>query len=389
MIYRPFITCASLFFIATALAVSPGFSQRRQETNADSLTGGAVITGITWDFAHEITLAPGSDLWPTTWGADDNVWTGWGDGGGFGGADHINRVSVGFAKISGLPPGITGTNVWGNTRAGGGKAQYQATFCGKPESAISANGVLYIWIGSSYNNNIGDTPHCTVNPLVPNHHLAYSSDAGVTWKEESWAFPEDKGAFVFNNFLNFGRDNAGAPGGYVYIYGNKTGDSVDTYLLRVAPDKVTSLRDYQVFMGLNDRGNPTWSHTYSTAKAKPVDHANGGIDATFYHAVTGCYVTANFRTGVGSLVMNIAPHPWGPWTTIASEDNWGGFGNTGESLLLSFPTKWISEDGKTLWGVFSWGAPAGDAFHLLKATLSFDTSSPASHLKSPGTDGKN
>ncbi|MFI5163370.1 MAG: hypothetical protein ACHQHN_18975, partial [Sphingobacteriales bacterium] len=107
--HRPFITCISLFFIAATLAVCPGFSQQKQETNR--LSRHPVITGITWDFAHEIILAPGSDLWPVTWGADDNIWTGWGDGGGFGGADHINRVSVGFAKISGIPPGITGTNV--------------------------------------------------------------------------------------------------------------------------------------------------------------------------------------------------------------------------------------------------------------------------------------
>src|SRR5215471_14280056 len=71
-----------------------------------------VFHGVTWDFAHQVTLAKGSDLWPLTWGADDNVWGGWGDGGGFGGDNAVDRASVGFAKISGSPPNITGVNVW-------------------------------------------------------------------------------------------------------------------------------------------------------------------------------------------------------------------------------------------------------------------------------------
>lgn len=386
MIYRSFLTSV-FFIIVMLLAQSGGFTQTRRPNigmvaksaalmeSATSCPQHPVITGITWDFAHQIILASGSDLWPTTWGADDHVWTGWGDGGGFGGGNHINRASVGFARISGIPPNIKGSNIWGSTKTGGGKAQYQATFCGKPESEISAKGVLYVWIGSYYNNNVTDTPHCAVNPSVPNHHLAYSTDGGITWKEKSWEFTENMGAFVFNNFINFGRDNAEAPEGYVYLYGRKIGDSTDTYLARVAPDKVISLPDYEVFTGLDEQGDAKWSDTFQTSNAKPVDPANGGIGATFYHAVTGSYVTANFRTGIGSLVINVAPQPWGPWTTIESEDDWGGFGNTGEPLLLTFPTKWISTDGKTLWGVFSWGSPAGDAFHLLKATLSFGNAS--------------
>jgi len=45
-----------------------------------------VIRGANWEFEHLIRLASnpgkgGSDLWPTTWTADGNVYTGCGDGG--------------------------------------------------------------------------------------------------------------------------------------------------------------------------------------------------------------------------------------------------------------------------------------------------------------------
>src|ERR1700757_3222325 len=44
----------------------------------------SVIQDITWDFANLIRQAQGSDLWPNTWASDNNVYAGWGDGGGFG-----------------------------------------------------------------------------------------------------------------------------------------------------------------------------------------------------------------------------------------------------------------------------------------------------------------
>ena len=40
-----------------------------------------LISGVTWDFEHLVRKAHGSDLWPVTWGADGDVYTGWGDGG--------------------------------------------------------------------------------------------------------------------------------------------------------------------------------------------------------------------------------------------------------------------------------------------------------------------
>jgi len=271
-----------------------------------------------------------------------------------------------------MPPDITGTNVWGNTSAGAAQAEHQATFCGKPESEISAGGVLSIWIGSSYNDNAMDNPRCPATPDTPNHVLAQSTDGGASWTEQDWKFTEDTGDFTFNNFVEYEQDNAGAPGGYLYLYGFKAG-SPGTYLVRVTPSDVTTLASYQVFTGLDGNGAPMWTATYDTSNA--VDVGTGsiyGVGGTFFHAASGEYITATFATGVGSLQVLTSPNLWGPWTSVESETNWNNYGNTGESLALLFPTKWVSADGKELWGVFSWGDVPGDALHLMKATLSYE-----------------
>jgi hypothetical protein len=72
-----------------------------------------------------------------------------------------------------------------------------------------------------------------------------------------------------------------------------------------------------------------------------------------------------------------ARQPWGPWSTVAYDNNWGGMGMAGEGLTCEFPQKWMSADGSTLWAIFSvygegakQGIKAHDRFNLIKATLS-------------------
>jgi hypothetical protein len=53
-----------------------------------------VFRSITWHWETHTTAALGSDLWPVTWGADDQLYAAWGDGGGFGGSDTDGRVAL-------------------------------------------------------------------------------------------------------------------------------------------------------------------------------------------------------------------------------------------------------------------------------------------------------
>ncbi|HWI59549.1 MAG TPA: hypothetical protein VNZ22_20140, partial [Bacillota bacterium] len=63
----------------------------------------------------------------------------------------------------------------------------------------------------------------------------------------------------------------------------------------------------------------------------------------------------------GGFGVYDAPEPWGPWTTVFFTEDWDvGPGETG-----SFPTKWMSADGRTLTYVFS----GDDSFSVRQATL--------------------
>ena len=65
-----------------------------------------------------------------------------------------------------------------------------------------------------------------------------------------------------------------------------------------------------------------------------------------------------FKGGMGIFD---APQPWGPWTTVFYTQEW----DMGPGESSSFPTKWISADGKTLHLVFS----GEDSFSVRRATL--------------------
>ena len=56
-----------------------------------------------------------------------------------------------------------------------------------------------------------------------------------------------------------------------------------------------------------------------------------------------------------------APDPWGPWTTVFSVEHW----DVGPGETSSFPTKWMSDDGRTIYLAFS----GDDHFSVRKATL--------------------
>jgi hypothetical protein len=75
------------------------------------------------------------------------------------------------------------------------------------------------------------------------------------------------------------------------------------------------------------------------------------------------------RGDQGTLGIFDAREPWGPWTTIAYYDDWLALRGTGigrEMLFINDPTKWIADDGKTLWAIFTGGR---DRFMMVKGTV--------------------
>ncbi|HEX3314776.1 MAG TPA: hypothetical protein VHR72_07800, partial [Gemmataceae bacterium] len=51
----------------------------------------------------------------------------------------------------------------------------------------------------------------------------------------------------------------------------------------------------------------------------------------------------------GGFAVYDGPEPWGPWTTAYFTEKW----DVGPGESSSFPTRWMSADGKTLHLVFS------------------------------------
>jgi hypothetical protein len=63
----------------------------------------------------------------------------------------------------------------------------------------------------------------------------------------------------------------------------------------------------------------------------------------------------------GGIAIYEAPEPWGPWTTVYFTQEWDVA--PGESA--GFPTKWMSQDGLSMYLVFS----GDDHFSVRKAEL--------------------
>ncbi len=71
----------------------------------------AAIKGVTWAPKETIVRrAPGSDNWPLAWADDDALYTGYGDGNGF---EPLvpQKLSLGFAKVTGGPEDFAGENI--------------------------------------------------------------------------------------------------------------------------------------------------------------------------------------------------------------------------------------------------------------------------------------
>jgi len=331
-----------------------------------------VIRGIDWHWETYTTAALGSDLWPVTWGPDGNLYTAWGDGGGFGGSDHDGRVAMGFARIEGTPAHWRGVNI-----NGGKNPEHPASFPhkGKTAGLIFAKGVLY----SIVNLQDGTWPDV-------NHALAWSTNCGATWEMAGWRFSKAEGQFQPAVFLNFGRDGSGAPpslDGYVYLYGGKHSPLPQArsriYLARAPADRVKEQAAYEFFQGTVSNGQPKWTLPIGPAADQAAavfcDPNNEGIGSVVYSPALKCYLLASFR-GPGQLGVFDAPNPWGPWTTVCYYEDFGGMGAAGEGLLCTFPQKWMSPDGLTVWAIFSvyggsakTGIDAHDRFNLIKATL--------------------
>jgi CubicO group peptidase (beta-lactamase class C family) len=308
-----------------------------------------VIKSIHWAPQGTIVRkARDSDTWPLTWADDDSQYTAFGDGHGFD-PPSPDKLSLGFAKVVGPPEDFTGINIpsaTGERKGNGAKGQ-------KASGMLMVEGVLYMWA-----RNAG------------NSRLAWSSDHAKTWTWSEWRFET---SFGCPTFLNFGKDYTNARDKYVYIYspdGDSAYQAADRMVLaRVPKGRVTERGDYEFSKGMIPEGVPLW--TKEIAERKSVFSHPGRCyrSAVSYDAGLKRYLwcqtlpggDARFRGGFG---IYDAPEPWGPWTSAFFTEDW----DVGPGETCSFPTKWMSSDGKTIHLVFS----GDDSFSVRKATLTVE-----------------
>jgi len=321
-----------------------------------------VITGLEWAPASTIVRkgfnhgADGwrtrnaCDNWPITWADDDCLYTAYGDGWGFEPPVPI-RLSMGTAKVLDDPPDIRGVNVRSDAECtGDGPTGRKA--CGM----LMVDGVIYMWVRNANNHGAHSL-------------LGWSTDHAETWTWADWKFEE----FGYCTFLNFGRNYQGARDDFVYVYSHDNPSAyvgADRMILARAPKEAIADRTaYEFFAGLDSDGEPLWSEDVSRREAV-FTHAGCCLrSGVTYNAPLrrylwwqqipkAPYADTRFDGGLG---VYDAPEPWGPWTAVYYTECWDvGPGETG-----SFPTKWMSPDGRTVHLVFS----GGDAFSVRRATL--------------------
>ena len=284
-----------------------------------------------------------SDNWPLTWGDDDLIYTAYGDGTGFD-PKVPEKLSLGFARIEGGPSDPKGTNI----RSATGEQKGNGPRGRKASGLLMIDGVLYMWA-----RNAG------------NAQLAWSGDHGRTWTWSDWKFTT---GFGCPTFLNFGKNYGNARDEYVYVYSPDANDAYQPadrlVLARVRKDQIKDRAAYEFFAGMVLTTQPNWT--------KDIRRCG----AVFQHAGKCLRCTVSFDSGLNRYLLCQAgsaglvragfgvfdaPEPWGPWTTVTYSSQWDV--NPGDTA--SFPTKWMSADGKTLYLVYS----GDDSFNVRRAVL--------------------
>jgi hypothetical protein len=314
-----------------------------------------VINKIVWAPVDTIARkATGSDNWPITWADDDAIYTTWGDGWGFE-PKVPKKLSMGFARIVGTPGNYTGTNIRSPAeQLGGGRSGR------KGWGIISVDGVLYLLMGHADRQG-GQA------------QLAWSYDHARTWTFANWKFSQ----FGLMGFVNYGKDYKGAQDKYIYSYSHD-GPLADTpadhfILMRVPKNRITKQGSWEYFERTDEAGHAVWT---SNPKHR---------GAVFYHTDRCLRSAMTYNTPLrrylwwqqipapkgstdrgdtrfeGGFAVYDAPQPWGPWSTVFYTEHWDvGPGEHGD-----FPAKWMSEDGREIYLVFS----GNDSLSVRKATL--------------------
>jgi hypothetical protein len=345
---------------ASTAASTPAFAPLKAPT--PPYPRSTKITGIRW-LGDPIRL-PGShgDTWSCTWGDDDAIYT---SGDDCEGINKSNSSNLAVFRLDG-PPTEMSMALLNPMSAYGGWGEYDRADSWKANGMISVDGVLYLGVSqhsSAY--AYGDGVQRTYDASI-----IKSTDHGRTWtcKRREPMFPSPRLSTPF--FVQFGKDYAGAMDGYVYLCsGTSWNNGNHLALARVARDRIGRLdsRDWEAFTGLDAHGEPTWKPWRPEQHETPIFKFRGFTSMTGMHYVPAAgrfllpqwaYRDLDAAEPWRQTFLHLyeAPKPWGPWSLVHVEDDFGK-----AWYNPSLPAKWFEDGGKRLWMV------SGGDFHKTRS----------------------
>jgi CubicO group peptidase (beta-lactamase class C family) len=180
-------------FLQPIVASVQATPQADEEASRAPYPPSSIVGNLRWDPPETIRRdAPGGDNWPITWMDDDSLLTAYGDGWGF--APKVEqKLSMGFARVTGDPSNLHGVNIRSPT----------GERLGQGPNGVKASGLLMV-----------DSVVYLLARNAKNSQLAWSTDRGVTWQWSDWKF---RTSFGCPSFVNFGSNYAGSRDDMVYI----------------------------------------------------------------------------------------------------------------------------------------------------------------------------
>ncbi|MHB8657148.1 MAG: hypothetical protein ACYC91_04215 [Solirubrobacteraceae bacterium] len=191
---------------------------------------------------------------------------------------------------------------------------------------------------------------------------AYSGDHGAHWTLVNRPFPAPLGNLSF-----VVRGQGGVyPDGYIYAIASEREFNASTLLLGRTRTDVRDVTDparwqWASALGATPEGLwPTWSSSLRAAAPiiqweQHITYPQVAYDSPLHrYLLTFSYSYSSARPAVWKggvdLVILEAPHPWGPFSFVAHESEFG----PSNGYAAGFPISWISRDGSDLW--MKWSA---------------------------------
>ena len=330
-----------------------------------------------------------ADTWYPTWASDGNLYSPWTDGTigtmNFVWSARGKEAETGYAKIAGDDPLNLTVSDWGIRVASA--LPFQGRY---PCGSLMHNDV---WYYGTYGLDQTDSAikakfgWYILGPLVG---FSWSTDHGKTWHETSHTtdkplfaevsreqldLKEGKaGPFIkmgAPHFVDFGKNMEHSPDGKTYLVGHGaehpdpqprvannswvTGDAV--YMARVTPS-IKNMNDrskYEFFGGHHDNGEPIWTRDFQAIKSVFTWNNHCGIVTATYNpglnryfmCITDGHRGVTSRKKYTSYILE-SDRLTGLWQMVAYMEDFGP-----QAYFLNIPSKFISDDGDTMWLCYS------------------------------------